>query len=108
MGSTDRYAIGGILSILYFVFLVFGGDLHETNPVAAEILTFGLILFGTISVAYGWNMHKKYKNIFDYEPANFWGKPSNGLRVRNILTLFSVIGFWGIGTGLSLAFLISR
>jgi hypothetical protein len=104
MSATNRFAVGGILSILFFVILIVGSDISKSSPITVIILSISFIFLGLLAFIYGFIQQKKYQNVFDYEPTIFWGTSNTGLRVRNILTAFSVGGLWCLGTGIALAF----
>ncbi|MBI5932729.1 MAG: hypothetical protein HY867_03390 [Chloroflexi bacterium] len=99
--NTNRRAISGTLGILFFVMIIIGSDLSQTNPGLLIISATILLALGAPTFIYGFSTQKKYQMVFDYEPTEFWGKPSTGMRVRNTLTVFSILGLWGLGTGIA-------
>jgi len=61
----------------------------------------GIFLF-----IYGIVSSQKYKDVFDYEPAQFWGRESNGKHARQVLTFLGSMGLWCFFTGTTLIIII--
>jgi uncharacterized membrane protein len=93
--------------LLLFVALVWiGRGLVNTSPLAAWSLAVGMLVLGVTSVIVSLIQVKRFQKTFDYEPAQFLGKPSNGKKIRGVLTAVLYFGLWASVGGVFLGALI--
>lgn len=88
-----------LANFLFFSLIAFGVWGAQKNPTPVLILSIALILLGVPLFIYGFINIERYKDVFDYEPAIFWGKMRNGKEAREVLGTINVIGLWGFLAG---------
>ncbi len=89
----------GFSTIVIIGSIILALKLAKTNPVAVWILIIALIIVGLFSLVGGLIVHDRYHDVFDYEPATFLGRPSNGKQIRSILMVIIYFGVWLIIIG---------
>ncbi len=103
-------ALKRLAGFLFLALMVVGIKIVTHSPLlvltaAAVGLVSGvaLCLFGLITT-------ERYRNVFDFEPAEFLGKMRNGKQAREILAVMTASGLWCtlIGVGLLLVWFVNR
>lgn len=82
----------------FFLFLFFAIVWAATKLAAIEltyvwILTGILLALGIPCLVGGAIIYGRYKDIYDYEPAELFGRQSNGKEIRGLLMRFVYLGF---------------
>jgi hypothetical protein len=88
--------------LLIFVTVIFSIWLRGKSPAIRIILPYVFVTVGAplfLGAAY---VTSKYHEISDYQPTQFLGRDSNGLKIRAFLGRFSLIGAWLVVLGLIL------
>jgi hypothetical protein len=106
MGNGTFIAIQRISSFFFLSAIIFGVSTAKSHPTAIFVLSVLAIAIGLLLFIYGLLNIQRYKDVFDYEPAQFWGRESNGKHARQVLTFFAVMGLWCLFTGTTLAIII--
>jgi len=80
----------------FLLFLVVVGAFAEVGRAPWLVLSLGgfLLLLGVLGMVYVNRNMAKYKTVFDYEPTEFQGKPSNGADVRSFLIAVNTLSLW--------------
>ncbi|MFN8413961.1 MAG: hypothetical protein U0Z26_16395 [Anaerolineales bacterium] len=106
MGYGTFSAIKRLSNFLFITTIGLGIIFGRIYPITTLIISGSMILIGASSFIYGISNSQKYKDVFDYEPARFWGKDRNGKYAREVLLSISSIGIWCALTGAALFIII--
>jgi len=95
-----------LTSFLFVATIIFGS--REGPRIPGIILAIAICLFaaGVPLSIYAFRTMDRYKNVFDYEPAEFWGRTRNGKQARETLTIISTAGLWCIFSGIALLLVV--
>ncbi|SRR5258708_39730175 len=84
--QNDRvYALRRLSGFLFLAVIIVGSVEAKRLPFAILVMGTCLIAAGLPTAIYGFRTLERYKNVFDYEPAEFWGKTRNGGEAREVL-----------------------
>lgn len=76
-------------------------DIQYVRILAITLLMIGIPCFLTGAIVFG-----RYKDVYDYEPANFLGRASTGKEVRGKLARVMYLGFFCTMSGGIMLFLL--
>jgi hypothetical protein len=87
------------VSHYFFLFLIFGLliltiKLAKNNIVFAWLFIIAMLVLGIPCLIGGVITYGRYKDIYDFEPASLFGRPSNGKNIRGILSAVIYFGIW--------------
>lgn len=91
------------VTVFFFPAIVILGSLEAPGmPLVVLTASICFIALGIPMSVYGYKALERYKNAFDYEPVELWGKKRNGRGVRQRLTGISTTGLGLFLSGLIL------
>lgn len=96
MNSTESqksWLAQGIFLFLFAALLWTATKLDAINPSLVWIYTIILIVVGVPCLIGGAIIYGRYKDVYDYEPAQFLNRPSSGKKIRGFLIKFVYLGF---------------
>jgi hypothetical protein len=100
------YALRRVTGFLFLVAIIIGSIETTKAPLTILIIAVCLIAVGIPLSIYAFRAMEGYKNVFDYEPAEFWGKKRNGKEARETLMALSTTGLWSIFSGIALVLIV--
>lgn len=109
MNQSDRQKLW--ISNYFFLFLIFGLllitiKLAKSNIIFAWLFIIAMLVLGIPCLVGGVITYGRYKDIYDFEPASLFGRPSNGKNIRAILSAFIYFGIWSSIAGAILLMLL--
>ena len=88
--------------LMIFVTVVLSFWLRGKYPDARNILPYLMVIIGVPLMVGASTVTARYREVFDYEPAQFLGRETNGLKIRTFLRRCSLAGGWLIVLGIIL------
>jgi hypothetical protein len=89
----------GFLSAVVILFAVAFGDRFPVLMLGGGII---FLCIGTMGFVIAAIESSRYKKVFDYEPAIFWGKQRNGKAIRTIIVSILMIAIWSAASAIVL------
>jgi len=108
MSRTGEFILDAIRRLGGFLFIclmLIGIFLLKKAPWLSLGMAALMLVGGVFLLVYGLKTMQRYKDVFDYMPTEFRGKPRNGKQVRDYLMGLNVIGLWCALAGLALLLL---
>ena len=99
MGYGTIHAIGRLSNLLFLGIIILGIHIGKSHPAAVFLASLLLVLLGLPVFVYSLYAFQKYKDVYDFEPTQFLGKPSNGKHARQVLMAEVTIRIWCSITG---------
>jgi hypothetical protein len=104
------YAVFGSLrrftSFVFLAIVLIGYAYRGGAPLMVASLGGVLLVAGVPAVWYSSTLLQRYKGVFDYEPTEFWGRPSNGKEARGVLLSLNTLGLFAVLAGLALLLIV--
>jgi hypothetical protein len=100
------YGIRRLTGFLFLAAIILGSMAAPNSPAAILIIAICLIAAGIPLSVYAFRTMEGYKNVFDYEPAEFWGRTRNGKEARETLMGLSTTGLWCVFSGIALLLIV--
>ncbi len=98
----DFHSLRRLTVLVFPLVVVIGGLEAPRYPLAVLIVSICFIVGGIPISVYGFRALERYKNVFDFEPAELWGKAGNGKQARQALMGISTAGLWLFLSGMAL------
>jgi hypothetical protein len=100
------YALRRLTGFLFLATVIVGSMEAPKSPLIIMVIGICLIAAGVPLSIYAFKKMELYKNVFDYEPAEFLGKMRNGKEARETLMGLSTTGVWCTFSGIALLFIV--
>lgn len=94
------------MSVFFIVVIFFYAWIGKKSPVFAKWMPVGMLILGVPTFLVASIIFGRYRQVFDYEKASFWGRQMFAKQIRDILSTISLAGGWLTFGGLVL-FVIS-
>lgn len=91
--SQKSWLAQGFFLFLFFVLLWAATKLAAIELTYVWILSIILLVFGIPCLVGGAIIYGRYKDVYDYEPAELFSRQSNGKGIRSLLMRFVYFGF---------------
>ena len=96
--SQKSWLAQGLFLFLFFLIFWTATKLAAVELTYVWILTIALLASGIPCLIGGAIIYGRYKDVYDFEPAEFFGRQSNGKEIRGLLMKFV---YWGFLASLS-------
>ncbi len=100
-------SLRSLTSFLFLALIVLGSMAAPSAPMPILIMAVCLFAIGVPLAVYAFKALERYKEVFDYEPTEFWGRTSNGKQARENLMTMSTTGLWCGLSGIALMLVVA-
>ncbi len=103
---SSLYSLRKLTGFLFLGTVVLGSLVAPRAPLAILAIGICLLSVGFPLAIYAFRAMERYKDVFDYEPAIFRGRASNGKQARETLMALSTTGMWCGFSGIALLLIV--
>ncbi len=100
-------AIRYLTSFVFLAVLFLGSVEASRAPILVVATAVILFVLGIPIAVYAFAKMERYRDVFDYEPTELWGKSSNGKQARATLMAVSTTGLLCSLSGVALFLIVS-
>ena len=103
---SSFHSLRMLTSFLFITVLILGSLEAPRAPLAILVIAIGLFGIGIPLSIYALRAMERFKDVFDYEPCEFWGRTRNGKGGRETLMTLSTAGLWCAFSGIALLLVV--